>query len=359
MTAPAPADPRLPQLNRLLDSEAMAPVLARSLGRDGAVEALSVARVLYKPRKRVAVHFRALVDGTPHDAVASATKNDGERDATVTWFPFDAALPALLVLRSATVEAQLIGYKPGARAVLRLDDRVLKAYAKDDQYRRAAAGLVASSALTSVRTATHEGSFPELRLTVQSAVDGAVPVAAVHVAEEAGVIVRRLQSERLRHPLRETGPESLLAAAERHAAFISVIVPELAARLDAVVARLRQAIPNATGYVPTHGDFHVDQLLRVGSDLVLIDFDDMCLAPPALDLGSYLADVVRGRDGDLAALDAVRGPLLRGYGDLPPALDWYVSAVALTRASHPFQRYVPSWPDRVEKMVAAAEAVLA
>jgi hypothetical protein len=40
-------------------------------------------------------------------------------------------------------------------------------------------------------------------------------------------------------------------------------------------------------------------------------------------------------------------------------LEWHVAAVTLTRASHPFQRYVPGWPERVEKMVAAAEAVLA
>jgi hypothetical protein len=403
MTAPAPTDPALPQLNRLLDMEAMAPVLARSLGRESAVEELCVARVFYKPRRRIAVHFHALVDGRWHDAVARATTNgdhraelpryleaareingrspastpvayDGELDAIVTWLPFDAALPALaeprerllerlrragVVVAAGAAGEHLLGYKAGARAVTRLGDHVLKAYAKDKQYRRAAAGLVASSALASVTTATYQARFPELRLTVQSAVDGAVPAAAVDAAEEAGALARRLQSERSDRRLGEATPGSLLVAAKRRAALISVIVPELAGRLEELVARLRKAMPNGQSLVPTHGDFNVDQLIRVGSDLVLIDFDDMSLAPPALDLASYLADVVRGREGDRAAIETVRGPLLRGYGSCPPALEWHVAAVTLTRASHPFQRYVPDWPERVEKMVAAAEAVLA
>ena len=40
-----PADPALPQLNRLLDAEAMRPVLDRSLGGRTAIEELRVARV--------------------------------------------------------------------------------------------------------------------------------------------------------------------------------------------------------------------------------------------------------------------------------------------------------------------------
>jgi hypothetical protein len=349
------------------------------------------------------VHLHGLVDGRRHDAVARASAKgdlraelpqylaaalaingrspaptpvayDAELDAIVTWLPFDAALPALAEARERLLERlrragvavaagasaeHLLGYKAGARAVTRLGDHVLKAYAKDKQYRRAAAGLGASSALASVMTATYEACFPELRLTVQSAVDGVMPAAAADAAEEAGALAKRLQSERLDRRLGEATPDSLLVAAERRAAFISVIVPELAGRLEDLVARLRDALPNGMSLVPTHGDFHVDQLLRVGGDLVLIDFDDMCLAPSAFDLASYLADVVRGREGDPAAIEAVRGSLLRGYAGCPPAMEWHVAAVTLTRASHPFQRYVPGWPERVEKMVAAAEAVLA
>jgi hypothetical protein len=56
---------------------------------------------------------------------------------------------------------------------------------------------------------------------------------------------------------------------------------------------------------------------------------------------------------------AVSQPLLDGYGAAPPALDWFLAAVVLCRAPHPFHRFVPDWPERVEGMVATAEAVLA
>ena len=106
--------------------------------------------------------------------------------------------------------------------------------------------------------------------------------------------------------------------------------------------------------MPAHGDFHVDQLL-VGDGIAVIDFDGMCLAAPALDLATYAADVVRGRDGDLEAVHAVLERCSTGYGGRPEALDWHLAAAILGRAAHPFHRQVPGWPERVEAMVAAAE----
>jgi Ser/Thr protein kinase RdoA (MazF antagonist) len=112
--------------------------------------------------------------------------------------------------------------------------------------------------------------------------------------------------------------------------------------------------------VPAHGDFDADQLLQAkDGELVVLDLDDVCLAAPALDLATYLADVVRGRGGDVSAIEAVCGPLLAGYGVRPPALEWYLAAVVLIRAPHPFHRFAPAWPQRVEGMVETAERVLA
>ena len=81
----------------------------------------------------------------------------------------------------------------------------------------------------------------------------------------------------------------------------------------------------------------------------------MCLAAPALDLATYAADVVRGRDGDLAAVGEVLDRLLEGYGERPEALGWHLSAAILGRVAHPFHRQVPGWPDRVDAMLRAAE----
>jgi ABC-type multidrug transport system fused ATPase/permease subunit len=399
---PKPRDAALPQLDRLLEAEAMLPVLARSLSRETAIEELRIARVLYKPHRRIAVHFRALVDERRHDAVARATADgeleaelpryleaarkvngrapayppvayDNELGAVVSWLPFDATLPALLEspgslarrLRDAGLslpggaeEPHMLGYKPGARVVLRLGDHVVKGYGKDTQFRQALSGLTTSASLGAVGTARYEACFPELRLTVQAAVDGAVPETAAAAAEEAGAVARALQHVAA-GPLTESGPETLLAAATRRAALLRAIVPELEGRIEALVARLRTTAPTAQPLVPAHGDFHVDQLLSVAGRLVVIDFDGMCLAPAALDVATYLADVVRGRGADLEAIEQVRAPLLRGYGGCPPALAWHLAALVLTRAPHPFNRFVPAWPERVEGMVRTAEEVLA
>jgi ABC-type multidrug transport system ATPase subunit len=393
-----PPDPALPQLNRLLESEEMLPVLARSLGRRAELEDVRVARVSYKPGRRIAVHWSAVVDGRRHDAVVRASANgdlaadlskvadvngrspaatpvvrDDELRAVVSWLPFDSALPALteapatlaerlraagLELPEGAAEPRLLGYKPDARVVLRLGDHVLKGYGKRSQFGRALDGLTVSSALDSISTSRYEAAFPDLRLAVQSAVDGAVPESAADVAEAAGVVARTLH-EAVVPLLAQVGPRELLAAATRRGALVQAIVPELGERVGSLVDRLHATAPGAAPLVPTHGDFHVDQLLRVGGDLVLIDFDGMCLSHAAVDVASYLADVVRGRGADLEAMDAVGAPLLAGYGSRPAALEWHLAALVLTRAPHPFHRLARSWPERVEGMVRTAEEVLA
>jgi len=397
---PAPRDPVLPQLDRLIETDAMLPVLTRSLGREAAIEDLRVVRVSYRPRRQIVVHFRAIVDGQHHDAVVRAGSNgdgfagvpdpppegvngrspavrpvvyDDQVDAVVSWLPFDGALPALIEpptrlahrlggmgveIAPGAEEPHMLGYKPGARVVLRLGDHVLKAYGKDSQFVRALAGLAASSSLESIATARYEGCIEDLRLSVQAAVDGTAPRAAVDAAEAAGALARRLHRASVR-PLPHRGPRELLGAVTRRTALVEAIVPELREQLVALATELHTSAPNGSAHTPTHGDFHVDQLLRVGDELVVIDFDEMCLAAPAFDLATYLADVVRGRSEDLAAIAAVREPLLHGYGVPPPGLDWYLAAVVLTRAPHPFQRLLPGWPERVKGMVGVAEAVLA
>ena len=94
-------------------------------------------------------------------------------------------------------------------------------------------------------------------------------------------------------------------------------------------------------------------------DPASIDFDSLCLAPPALDLATYAADVVRGRPTDAESLQDVLEPLLAGYGTRPEGLEWHLAAAILTRAAHPFHRQLPGWRERMEAMVSTAEATLA
>ena len=393
---PRASDPALPQLERLLDRDAMRAVLARSLPAGAALGELAIGRVIYKPGDTVAVHYAGAVDGARHDAVATCIAGvdlaararrpryralaarangrspavatlsyDDEAGALVSWLPFDPRLPALaedgpeLARRLGTgvtlpEELELIGYKPRSRAVLRGDGLVLKAYGAARSFDAALTGLTTPLPLL---TATFAGAVPELRLTAQRSLQGELPADAADVAARAGAIVATLQRAPQRS-LAAAPAELRLDAAIRKAAVIEAVLPELAPRLAALVQRLRDALPAAATPVPAHGDFHADQLLLAGDAIAVIDLDQLCLADPALDLATYAADVVRGRAGDREAVERVLELLLDGYGSRPPALDWHVAAAILGRAAHPFQRQVPGWPERVEAMVAAAEASL-
>ncbi|MGH2734175.1 MAG: ABC transporter ATP-binding protein, partial [Actinomycetota bacterium] len=188
---PGLRDPALPEMNRLLDLRDMAPVLRRSL-RDELARAtfddLRIARVRYDPGQRVMVHYRATIAGDDHHAVATvhanqdlATKvrkpryveiatsvqerspaarpvvHDGDVNAILSWLPFDVKLPGVaerppdlvhrltgagVAVSEPAGDPAVVGYKPGARAVMRFGGHVLKAYAKDRQFGAALTGLV-------------------------------------------------------------------------------------------------------------------------------------------------------------------------------------------------------------------------
>jgi Phosphotransferase enzyme family len=397
--AAAPSDPVLP-LARLLEEGEMRAALARSLGDAGTLDELTVGRVVYKPGKVVTVHYRAVVSGVAHDAVATSEAGgdlaerprqaswvelarkvngrapappvayDDDLGALVMWLPFDPELPVLAesgstlarCVREATGaelegEPVMVAYKPAARAVLRAGRHVLKAYGTQRSFDGALGGLVAMARSGPMPTSAFVGAVPDLRLTVQGSVDGHRPGSAAEVASEAGELVAGLQHAPITTDA-TLAPERRLDAAARKAAVIAAVLPELRPRLEALLERLGRGLPSGLAVVPSHGDFHVDQLLVGAEGIAVIDFDDMCMAPPAVDIATYAADVVRGRSTDLDAVEEVLDGLLAGYGHRPPALGWHLSAAILGRAAHPFHRQVAQWPERVEAMVSAAEASL-
>jgi hypothetical protein len=337
-------------------------VLERELGGDARLGSVEVVRVVYKPGALLAVHYRAEVDGERRDAVAT---REAGGDVRVRWLPDDPRLPALAT-RPAELARQLgiavpatpelIAYKPHARAVLRSNGHVLKAYGSARRFEVALAGLCAASA-GPVPTGTFAGASPALRVTAQRAVAGRRPESAAEVAEAAGALAARLQ----RMPaggLAPVTPERLLASAARKGALLSAVLPELRPRVGALVERLRRDLPDGVPLLPAHGDFHADQLL-IGDAIAVVDFDGLCLAAPALDAAAYAADVVRGRDpaSDEREVAEVLDAFLAGHGSRPEALDWHLAVAVLARTAHPFQRQVADWPERAEATLAVAEAI--
>jgi Phosphotransferase enzyme family len=401
-----PGDRAVPQLHGLLDRDAMAAVLERSLRGGAAVEDLRLTLVDYRPGSGATVAYRVTVDGECHTAVANAgsvlcteaVRTDARRaiahalgrsdspiarpltydvglGALVQWYPLDLAMPVLarplpellrhvarsgIAIDPGTGPAHTLLYRPGRRAVVRAGDLVLKAYAEDASFRAGIAGLRIADGLDLGRGPQLHGALADLRLTVQAAIDGEpVPRSrAGAVAPVAGAMLRVLHDADL-PGLEPTPPRVVLETAARGAALVASVAPALARRVRQLLARLEEHAPDPGPMVPSHGDFNISQVLDRDGALAILDFDEACLAPAAFDVAAYAANVVGGRPGDLERADAALDALLGGYGERLAGVDWYLAALLLRRAPSPFRLHKRRWPDRLEAMVAAAEEVLA
>jgi hypothetical protein len=403
-----PGDRAVPQLPALLDRAVMATALERPLRGGSAVEDLRVTLVDYLPGSGAAVAYDVAIAGERHVAVATAgyalcpeaLRTDARRavaralgrespvarpltydvglGALLQWYPLDLAMPVLarpvpellrLVARAGiavdpddgTGPARTLVYRPGRRAVLRSGELVLKAYADDAAFRAAVAGLRVAAGLRLGLAAGPllQGALADVRLTVQTAIDGE-PVSrfrARDVAPVAGDMLRVLHGAPV-PGLGVAGPERMLESAARGAALGATVCPELAPRMRRLLARLKDRAPAPGELVPSHGDFNVSQLLDVEGALAVLDFDEACLAPRALDVASYAANLVSGRPGDLDRAEEALAALLDGYGEPPEGVRWYLAALLLRRAPSPFRLHKRRWPARIESIVADAEAVL-
>lgn len=131
--------------------------------------------------------------------------------------------------------------------------------------------------------------------------------------------------------------------AAAHAGIFDVLAPELARRVRELAARAE--VTGLGEPVLSHGDASPDQVLfDPGTGLVwLTDFDRACLAPPAVDLGSYLSMV----DEDTGQA------LLAGYraaaGALPDAgqLRRARTRAMLLRLADPLRAAAPDWRTQI------------
>jgi Ser/Thr protein kinase RdoA (MazF antagonist) len=398
-----PDDKALPQIERLLDGDAVAPVLERMLGDDADISSVRVAYVRYRPAKRLLVVYELECGGTAASVVAQA--NSGGRDlaeratrpasvalvarvsgrtpaatplaydtgleALFQWPPLDLGLPALAEtperLRRELVDAgleleraddlpRLVKHRHAQRAVLRLDGHIAKVYRNEEALAEAVAALAAAEALP-VRTARREAVVPELRITVQSLVPGGPPAGVLQVAGRAGDVLAALHGAAPADGLPAESPRDRLRRTGDSADLLATIAPELAPRVEKLMGRLEAQLP-ADDLVTSHGGFHISQLLESDGELAVIDFDGICLAPAARDVASYVASLLDAPE-DLPSVRAALDALCEGYGRRPTGVAWYLSTLALRRARAPFAAFAPHWPEDTERRLAAAEAALA
>ena len=398
---PVPLDRALPRMREVLDPDVMANVLGRSLPEGSGSPEVRVRYLRYKPETKLVVHYDVAIGAVRHSATATIARRDLSRrtlrsknvaladmvdgrspaaqplsyepdlGALIQWLPLDLSLPALalppaslhgqlraagLKLEGSGEEPSLLNYKPGRQAVVRLERHVLKYYVAPEPFARALAGLKMASALRTIQAPAFEASIPELLLTVQGHVDGVPCASPAAAAAEAGRMLGHLHAAGLAG-LVELSPAVQLEIAAAAARFVAHIAPELAPRLEALVKRLEASAPVALEPVAAHGDFHARQLIETAAGLVVTDFDSMCAAPAALDHATYCAHLIRGDLADLDHALSVQEKLLEGYGERPMELSWYLASTVLSRVAHPFRYQDEYWPARIERMLAAAEAV--
>jgi hypothetical protein len=396
---PIPPDPALPQLASLLEPERMSGVLGRSLAPDLPAPPVRIGYLRYRPGRSLLVGYEvvggdttreafALVDAKADlaaravapESTALVAKLEGraparaplayepDLDALVQWLPLDLTLPAMaeppeylrdrMVASGLELEAddlpRIVKHKPTTRGVLRLNDHIVKAYRDDEAFDEAVRALEASASLP-FPTAECTAVVPELLLAAQSLVPGRRPERPAEVAPRAGALLAALHGTPF-DDLPSELPQDRLSKAAKHTRLLSSIVPGLGSRLESLLTRLEGDVPSDEP-VPSHGGFHMSQLLQSDGELGVIDFDGMCLAPPALDVSSYIASLVE-RPDDLPQAAATLDVLVDAYGSRPTGVTWYLAAHLLGRARRPFARFKPDWPEEVEERFAAAEAAL-
>jgi Phosphotransferase enzyme family len=398
---PAPHDPALPHLPRLLDAEQMAPILRRSLGRPAEVNHVRPLSSNYQPGYELRVSYEAEVNDVREEAVvmiaadgrvrrmarddrclAVARAVDGrspallplvydeELDALIQWLPLDLWLPGLtepperlcrrlraagLPLARDTGPPRRLSYQPKRRAVLQLGDYALKAYARKSRYRSSEARLRSLPADFPVLTPPLEAAFADLRLIVQPFLPGRAPASAASAARAAGAVLRALHGTRL-DGLEVSTPTSRLQTIARYSGVVETLRPDAT---RALLRKLEDEAPAGVEVVPSHGDFHVRQFVEHKGELAVLDLDRMCAAPAALDLATYAADTVAGSERDLDVALSVLVELVEAYGARPAHLHWYLAAELLRRSPHPFRCLEPDWPERIERVLEAAERALA
>ena len=314
-TGPLPADPKL--LKRI--------AAATASGKLGRWEASQVLR--YNPLRRVVVR-----DGMRVVRVATS------RDRGVAFDRFIAGVVETpLRLDDGTLDGVSVHAFTGAQDLVGLLAGNPPSRPSDESWLSRA---VSDSDGSWLSRAASEASGP---CRNHPATDRDPTQSTPDPIRAAGAMLARLHAagvpDDLARSLALRAPDPV-AQGLAHAALLDELAPDLAERMRRVVARF----PGAASAIPvlSHGDLSPDQVLttRTGDRVWLTDFDRACLAPRAVDLGSFLAVL-----DDDAFLDGYRD----GGGQLPPGdqLRRAVAASLILRAADPLRRASRAWEQEI------------
>jgi hypothetical protein len=392
---PLLADPKVGAEHLLGDGAT--DVLQAVLGSVGAtVERHAPTQTAYQPGRSLTVVHRAKVrwpDGRRTDedlglaygkaAPGGALVLGNGAEQIVAWrVPADPWLPGLApVVDPAAVGELLAGvgypvagelrthvraYRAGRRAVVEVSGRGVRAFVKVVRPHKAAALHDAHVALAAHLPVPRSlGWSPEHGVVVLEALPGRTlrdALAGSFGLPGAGSLLAVLD----RLPAPPSGaPRPLDWRAAEFAGLVAVVVPHLAARLDALVAGIApyEERAAAESLVPVHGDFYEAQLMVDGGAVTgVLDVDTFGLGRRVDDLATMIGHLSvlalgwpqRRRVEDYAAR------LLDGFDQVvdPAMLRAAVAAVVLGLATGSFRVLDPDWAIHTERRVALAEAWL-
>lgn len=294
----------------------------------------------------------------------SITVSDTIASPLIQWYPNDNRLPWLTAadgLHRWSVSDHAVtrlAYVPGRRVVYRIDDRVVKHYAEQEEFDTAAA---AAGAIDPIRNRVHAPPLLEInenaRLITHLAVDGQTPdrSQALAVLRDAAILQSAVATSGLTG-LRPFTAADLLRWATVTSRFVETVYPQVSEALCKLRAQAIATAPSQEELQPAHGDFNVGQMIVGSSDLWLIDLDTLCAGSPSLDVASFVANLVSGRAGDLE--DALACATALGRPGIDRTLCWYLAISILRRADRPFRRQKRDWRDRTDRIINAAALLL-
>lgn len=171
-----------------------------------------------------------------------------------------------------------------------------------------------------IRIPTPLAYLPEWQLLLMEDVPGSTPAHPdLQGMEAAGWALAKLHRCSLEVPMRHSVDDEV-ALLGGWVAVIPQVYPELKEGLEEAFAIVRAGLRKCRDGGPTlvHRDYHEKQILVGGAQTIVIDFDTLCRADPALDVGNFLAHQklaeLQGR-GDARRLEAA---FLDGYRLLAP-----------------------------------------
>lgn len=172
---------------------------------------------------------------------------------------------------------------------------------------------------------------------------------------------------RLSVPLTATRKLHEIKSLKRWSYVLDSIRPDLASRLKWLRDRLIVGLEIGTEVTgPVHGDFHINNILVDGTNIKIIDLDEVAYGDPFVDVGRFLASLripSLRTFGSLSGLAEAREAFLDEYLTMNPGngniqkARLFEAACLLTSAASPFRRQGAKWDNKVDLLLEEAERV--